>query len=189
MTCFESVKVAAIVCLTLLASCQKSDSSDPDSARAPTDQGGSSTPAAPDAGRGPDAAAAPDAARGLDAAAAPDAARRPEAPAAPRMPDGWVVVEDVTFGRADIAPVAERLGGEIAALRNTTYAVGGNRVKLNTIVAADAASADAVAATLLKMKPAWAMLRRGEVIYEFVGPNAAIPAMQAARAYLDKTLP
>jgi hypothetical protein len=38
--------------------------------------------------------------------------------AAPAMPAHWKITSDVSFSAADIEPVAARLGGAIAALRN-----------------------------------------------------------------------
>lgn len=109
-----------------------------------------------------------------------------ETPPAPDMPDGWAVVSDDAFEAADIAPVSRKLGGEIAALRNTVYRVGGQRVQLNLIVAASPSSAGSIYDALVKLKPAEFVLRQGTRIYEFVGSNAAIPAMRAGRAHLER---
>ena len=62
------------------------------------------------------------------------------APPTPAMPSHWKVTSDIDFAAADIAPVAQKLGGKVSALRNTTYDVGGKQVKLNTIVAASDAA-------------------------------------------------
>ena len=107
-----------------------------------------------------------------------------EAPPAPAMPAHWSVISDVSFGAADIRPVAAQLGAEVSALRNTTYEASGRTVKLNTIVAATAGDADSIMRALGKMKPPEWFLRRGLVIYEFVGSNDAIPEMRKGRALL-----
>ena len=107
-----------------------------------------------------------------------------EAPATPAMPSHWRVISDISFAAADIRPVAAKLGAEISALRNTTYDVDGRRVKLNTIVAATTADANVIVRALGKMKPEEWFLRRELVIYEFVGPNDAIPEMHMGRALL-----
>jgi len=108
-----------------------------------------------------------------------------EAPPAPSMPEGWRATSDESFSAIDIRPIAGRLGGEIAALRNTVYDVEGKRVQLNLIVAADEASAEAIVEALHGMKPADFVLRQGLRIYEFVGKDEAIPEMRAGRAHLE----
>ena len=110
---------------------------------------------------------------------------RSDAPAAPTMPSHWKVTSDQSFAPADIQPVAQNLGGNIAALRNTVYDVNGKRVKLNTIVAADAASADKIMVALRGMKPADFLLRKGMTLYEFVVANDAIPEAREGKAHLQ----
>jgi hypothetical protein len=106
------------------------------------------------------------------------------APSTPAMPSHWKVISDIDFAAADIEPVAQRLGGEISALRNTTYDVGGKQVKLNTIVAATDADAGAIMKTLKGMKSEEALVRRGRIIYEFVGANDVLPEIRDGRALL-----
>ena len=108
----------------------------------------------------------------------------PAAPPTPAMPAHWTVVGDEVFAPADIAPVAARLGGQVTALRNTTYDVGGKKVKLNTIVAAGAKDADAIMSALGKMKSDEWFVRDGLTIYEFVGANDVQSEMRAAKALL-----
>lgn len=108
-----------------------------------------------------------------------------EAPAAPSMPGDWKLISDLTFPAAQIEPIAEKLGGEIAALRNTVYEVNGKRVQLNTLLAADAANADAIMRSLRGMKPEEFLLRKGLILYEFVGKNEAQPEMFAGRAHIQ----
>ncbi len=57
----------------------------------------------------------------------------------------------------------------------------GKRVQINTIVASDAKSADELMAKLLQMKSEQALLRKGLLIYEFVGPNDVLPHIRDAR--------
>jgi hypothetical protein len=106
------------------------------------------------------------------------------APPTPAMPSHWKVVSDIDFAAADIAPVAQRLGGKISALRNTTYDVVGKQLKLNTIVAATEADADSVMKALRAMKSEEAFVRRGRTIYEFVGTNDLLPEIRKGRAIL-----
>ena len=113
-----------------------------------------------------------------------NAAAAAEAPPTPAMPAHWTVTSDINFASDDIRSVGANLGARLSALRNTTYNVGGRTVKLNTIVAATAGDADSVMRALGKAKPSEWFLRRGLVIYEFVGPNDAIPEMRKARDLL-----
>jgi hypothetical protein len=106
------------------------------------------------------------------------------APPTPEMPSHWKVISDTDFDAADIEPVAQRLGGKISALRNTTYDVGGKPVKLNTIVATSEADADSIMKALRGMKSEEAFVRRGQIIYEFVGANDVLPEIREGRALL-----
>ena len=108
--------------------------------------------------------------------------------AAPAMPAHWTVISDLTFSAADIEPVAERLGGAIAALRNTMYDVEGKRVQLNTILATDKENADKILDSLRKMKSEVGLFRQGLTIYEFVGPNNVLPEIRAGKAHLEAEL-
>ena len=105
--------------------------------------------------------------------------------ASPTMPSSWTVISDVSFSAADIEPVAARLGGAIAALRNTIYAVEGKRVQLNTILAIDEENADKIMNSLRSIKSEAGLFRRGLTIYEFVGPNDVLPQIRAGKAYLE----
>ena len=108
-----------------------------------------------------------------------------EAPPPPTMPAGWVVISDQTFDPADIKPIAVRLGGQVASLRNTEYEVNGKPVKLNTIVGASAADTDRIMTSLRGMKPDDFLFRTGTTVYEFVGKNDVIPVMRSGKAHLQ----
>ena len=118
------------------------------------------------------------------AACAPTVQEPSSAPAAPGMPGNWIVTSDLSFSPADIQPVAARLGANVASLRNTVYDVAGKRVQLNMVVGASAADTDTILASMKKMKPEEFLLRRGLVVYEFVGANIAIPEMLEGRRLL-----
>lgn len=105
-------------------------------------------------------------------------------PSTPKMPSGWKVTADHLFTDAELTAVAQRLGGKLTGLRNTTFEVDGKSVKVNTIIASDATSADAVMARLGAMKPIEFMVRRGLCIYEFVCANDAIPQVREGRKHL-----
>jgi len=106
------------------------------------------------------------------------------APPTPAMPSHWRVISDINFAAADIRPVSANLGAKVSALRNTTYDAGGRTVKLNTIVAASSGDADSIMRALGKMKTEQWFLRRGLLIYEFVGSNDAIPELHKGRDLL-----
>ena len=116
----------------------------------------------------------------------PNGSPSAEAPATPKMPKRWRVTSDINFSAADIRPVSDQLGAKVSALRNTTYDIKGKRLKLNTIVAATAGDADAIVAALGKMKPKEFFLRRGLIIYEFVGSDDTNRDMRKGRARLAK---
>ncbi|MCK5799538.1 MAG: hypothetical protein KAI47_20245, partial [Deltaproteobacteria bacterium] len=100
------------------------------------------------------------------------------------MPSTWKVQTDAAISAAKIQGIAKHLGGAIQALRNTVYTVGAARVQINTIIAASGDDAKKIVATLGRMKRSDTFLRRGAVIYEFVGNNAALPTIKAGRAHL-----
>jgi len=118
----------------------------------------------------------------LGACASPDT----EPPPAPVMPAHWRVVEDVTFGEAERVRVSSRLGGRVAALRNTTYDVGGRRLKLNTIVADMPADAGQIESTFREHKSGEWFARRGRVLWEFVGDEEMLDEVRAGRARLPR---
>jgi hypothetical protein len=110
------------------------------------------------------------------APAEPVAETPPPAPAFP----GWVIKTDVAVSQEKIGDVESRLGGKIKALRNVVYEVNGRTVQVNVIVPRDATEADKLYGALTKMKPAWAVVRKGNVVYEFVGRNESMDDMKKA---------
>lgn len=77
-----------------------------------------------------------------------------------------------------------RLEGKLKALRNTTYDVSGKRVQVNVIVPLDSHEADKIFRILANKKPAWAYVRKGDLLYEFVGQNDSMPDIQKAHDQL-----
>ena len=106
------------------------------------------------------------------------------APATPAMPPHWVLVADVNVAPDDIQPISARLGGEIIALRNTEFSVSGNTLMLSTIVAASQRDADAIESALLGLRPEEWIFRRGEILYEFAGPDETLLEMREGRLLL-----
>ena len=110
-----------------------------------------------------------------------------QAPPTPTMPAEWKVIADVNFAPVDIKPVSTSLGGNVIALRNTTFDVGGKQLKLNTIVAGSDADADAIVKAIKKMKSEEGFVRKGQLIYEFVGGNDVLDQIRKGRALLTRT--
>ena len=106
------------------------------------------------------------------------------APPAPAMPAGWTVTSDFDVPADQTRSIARKLGVELTSLRNTVYDVEGNRVQLNVLIVPDAANADAAMNSLRSIKSEIALLRKGLVIYEFVGENDVLPLITAGRAHL-----
>ncbi len=104
-------------------------------------------------------------------------------PAAPTF-DGWVVKKDTVVPRKKVTPIETKLGGKIKSLRNTEYEVNGKKLQVNVLVAADATAGDALRQGLTKGKAEWAVVRKGDVLYEFVGKNDSIDDMKKAAATL-----
>lgn len=105
-------------------------------------------------------------------------------PPAPAMPPGWEVETDEVIGPAQLPGIEAKLGGKLKALRNTVYRADGHRIQLNVIVAASAVDADHIERALGKMKAGWAFRRKGEVLYEFVGNDAAADEIKKGQANL-----
>ncbi|MFW6369299.1 MAG: hypothetical protein ACOC0J_01820 [Myxococcota bacterium] len=117
-----------------------------------------------------------------------DDRERMQAPPAPSMPEGWELRSDEVTPQEAIASVEQRLDGKIAALRNTVYEVEGRRIQLNVVKAAGDEDAFRIMESLRAMKTDEALLRRELVVYEFVGDDAALPAIREGRAHLERTL-
>jgi hypothetical protein len=110
----------------------------------------------------------------------PEPVRAPEAP----VLQGFTMKADLAVPAARIREIEGKLGGRIAALRNTVYEVSGRTVQLNTIVAADPADAEKLFTALSAVKPAYALVQKGAIVYELVGPDEATEDIRRARAAL-----
>lgn len=106
------------------------------------------------------------------------------APPTPGMPPSWKIKSDTVVDPALVGQVAAKLGGELKALRNTVYDVGGKTVQINTMIAPDEAAAETLMAKLVTLKPAEFMLAKGLTIYEFMGKDIALGEMRSGRAHL-----
>ena len=100
-------------------------------------------------------------------------------PPAPTF-EGWTVKADVVIPRGQIFEAETRLEGKIKSLRNTVYEVNGKKVQINVVVPQDSSEADKIFRILANKKPPWAYVRKGDVLYEFVGQNESMPDIQKA---------
>jgi hypothetical protein len=107
-----------------------------------------------------------------------------QAPPAPEMPAHWKVVSDYPVPEGQLSAMAHKLGANLDSLRNTVYDVNGKRVQINVIVTSDAANAEKLLTKLRSVKSDEALLRKGLVVYEFVGPNDVLPVIAEGRNYL-----
>ena len=122
---------------------------------------------------------------GLTACAADSSETISKAPPAPEMPADWKVVSDFDVPADQAKPIAKNLGVSLSSLRNTLYDVNGKSVQLNVIITADEANADKLMAKLKTMKGDVALLRKGLVVYEFVGKNDVLPLIAEGRKHLE----
>ena len=106
-------------------------------------------------------------------------------PAIPPMPADWTVVADVVVPPSQLASFSEKLGAGITGARNTVYNVQGKRFQINLIVASTDADAAALVHSLLGMKAPEGVLRKGLLVYEFVGDNETLPLVATARQQIQ----
>jgi hypothetical protein len=111
-----------------------------------------------------------------------------EAPAAPAMPASWKVKADNTYdhNQREFLETEGRLKGKLKSLRVTTYEVNGQMVQLNTLTPTDSTEGDKIFRILANKKKPWSYVRKGELLYEFVGPEEAEKDIVAAQQMLAR---
>ncbi len=100
-------------------------------------------------------------------------------PPAPAF-DGWTVKTDVVVQQDQMYAAERRLEGRLKALRNTIYEVNGKKVQLNVIVPQDSSEADKIFRILANKKPPWSYVRKGDILYEFMGQTESMADIQKA---------
>ena len=100
-------------------------------------------------------------------------------PPAPAF-DGWIIKSDTVIAHDKIGAVAARLGANVKGLRNVTYEVKGKTIQVNVIAAPDSTEANKVYVSLTTAKAPWAAVRKGDVVYEFVGQNDVMQDIKTA---------
>lgn len=103
----------------------------------------------------------------------------PHAFTADTLPPGWEIQQEILVPDAQLAGVSQRLGGKIASLSNQVVSVGGFRLRVNVITAADDPSAQALHAKMAEFRPEPFVRRSGRRIYEVAGDNV----LAARRAF------
>jgi hypothetical protein len=108
-----------------------------------------------------------------------------KAPPAPEMPADWKVASDFDVPAEQTKSIGRDLGVNLSSLRNTVYDVRGKRVQVNVLIVPDAETGDRLMAKLRTIKGEEALLRKGLVVYEFVGSNDVLPLIAEGRKHLD----
>lgn len=105
-------------------------------------------------------------------------------PPLPEMPAHWQMVSDLQVPAEQVKEMSVKLGAQLTAVRNTMYSVNGKPVQLNVIVLPDEYNAEKLMAGLKAIKSAEALLRKGTIVYEFVGKNDVLPSIAEGRMHL-----
>jgi hypothetical protein len=110
------------------------------------------------------------------------------APATPAVPPGWKVQTDSSpkHNEREFLEIEGRLQGRVKAMRIATFDVEGKRVQLITIVPLSAAEGDKIYRILANTKQPWSYVRRGDLLYELVGPAEAEKEITSAHDMLAK---
>lgn len=103
----------------------------------------------------------------------------------PEMPAGWKIISDFQVPTEQVKAMSCKLGAHVSSVRNTVYDVKGKRVQLNVIVTPDSRNAEKLMMKLRSMKSDDALLRKGLIVYEFVGENDVLPLISQGRNYLE----
>ncbi len=103
----------------------------------------------------------------------------------PSMPGHWIVTSDFLVPAEQVESMSGKLGAGLSSVRNTVYDVNGKRVQVNVIITPDTMNAEKLMIKLESMKAKEALLRKGRIIYEFVGKNDVLPLIAEGRNHLD----
>lgn len=106
----------------------------------------------------------------------------------PPLPKEYKVQLDEKPGPRELGflEVEGRLKGKMDVLRILVYEVDGKKIRLNVIVAADVKEADRIYRNLAFQKQQWAYTRKGNLIYEFGGPEDAQPHIEKALTFINE---
>jgi hypothetical protein len=103
----------------------------------------------------------------------------------PQLPEDWQVVETFSANQSTLSKFSEQMKAELLGVRNTTFVVDSLQIKVNTLVAANAADADSAMAFLLGMKSQDSIYRTGTTIYEFVGTSGTDSLVASGKQHLQ----
>ncbi len=85
------------------------------------------------------------------------------------LPPGLFVESSTEVAAAQTGSIAAKLGGKIQRLTNSHVRVHGRTIQVNCITAVDETNAIAIEASLVKIKPAFFVVRKGPLVVEYVG--------------------
>jgi hypothetical protein len=88
-----------------------------------------------------------------------------------KLPSGVFVQSSLLAPDQQTQAIGMKLGGQIQRVSNSVIRVHGSPIKVNVIAAADDASAQAILASLEKIKPHPFCLRKDLLVIEYVGQN------------------
>jgi len=101
------------------------------------------------------------------------------------VPWTWTVQWDMLLPDAQLVDFSTKLGGKLSGLRNTRFDVGeGKTVQINALSAASASDAEVIFARIAQSKPKEFVVRRDNVVFEFVGKNEVLPMIRKAISML-----
>ena len=101
------------------------------------------------------------------------------------VPWTWTVQWDTLLPDAQLVDFSTKLGGKLSGLRNTRFDVGeGKTVQINALSAASASDAEVIFARIAQSKPKEFVVRRDNVVFEFVGKNEVLPMIRKAISML-----
>ncbi len=101
------------------------------------------------------------------------------------MPAHWKVVSDYYASKQQVEVIGNRLDARLSSVRNILYDVDGKRVQLNVITTPDAENSERLMVKLRSMKAEEALLKKGLIVYEFVGPNDVLDLIAEGRQHID----
>lgn len=102
----------------------------------------------------------------------------------PRMPGHWKVISDYQVPVEQVKTMSSKLGADLSSVRNTVYEVNGKRVQINVIATPDPGNTEKLMTKLKSMKSEEALIRKGLIVYEFVGKNDVLPLIAEGRQHL-----
>jgi hypothetical protein len=102
----------------------------------------------------------------------------------PKMPGHWKVISDYHVPVEQVKTMSSKLGVNLSSVRNSVYEVNGKRLQINVIATPDPGITEKLMTKLKSMKSEEALVRKGLIVYEFVGKNDVLPLIAEGRQHL-----